>query len=109
MYIKEIFVRFNLLLLLPATLESEPRIIQNPVKERAPFCKIDFDTLEGEATFSEAVDALVEMLFDRIKAHNEKRSVTNVCSKTESARKRPVNTWTWGWTSMNSIAENSRF
>ena len=43
-------------------------------KERAPFCKIDFDTPEGEAAFSEAVDALVEMLFDRIEAHNEKRA-----------------------------------
>ena len=73
LYIKEILLLFNLLLLLPATLESEPRIIQNPVKERAPFCKIDFDTPEGEAAFSEAVDALVEMLFDRIEAHNEKR------------------------------------
>ena len=43
-------------------------------KERAPFCKIDFDTPEGEAAFSEAVDALVEMLFDRIEVHNEKRA-----------------------------------
>lgn len=43
-------------------------------RERAPFCKIDFDTPEGEAAFSEAVDTLVEMLFDRIEAHNEKRA-----------------------------------
>jgi len=43
-------------------------------KERAPFCKIDFDTPEGEAAFSEAVDALVDMLFDRIEVHNEKRA-----------------------------------
>lgn len=73
-------------------------------KERAPFCKIDFDTPEGEAAFSEAVDTLVELLFDRIEAHNEKRACMNACSKTESARKRPVNTW--GGVSMNSTAEN---
>lgn len=42
-------------------------------KERAPFCKIDFNTPEGEAAFSEAVDTLVGMLFDRIEARNEKR------------------------------------
>lgn len=28
-------------------------------RERAPFCKIDFNTPEGEAAFSEAVDILV--------------------------------------------------
>ena len=43
-------------------------------KERASFCKIDFNTPEGEAAFSEAVDALVDMLFGRIEAHNEKRA-----------------------------------
>ena len=42
-------------------------------KERAPFCKIDFNTPEGEAAFSEAVDILVGMLFDRIEGHNQKR------------------------------------
>ena len=42
-------------------------------KERASFCKIDFNTPEGEEAFSEAVDILVEMLFDRIEIHNEKR------------------------------------
>ena len=42
-------------------------------KERAPFCKINFDTPEGEEAFSEAVDTLVEMLFDRIETYNEKR------------------------------------
>ena len=39
----------------------------------APFCKIDFNTPEGEAAFSEAVDILVGMLFDRIEGHNQKR------------------------------------
>lgn len=43
-------------------------------KERAPFCKIDFDTPEGEAAFSEAVDALADMLFNRIEVHDEKRA-----------------------------------
>ena len=43
-------------------------------KERAPFCKIDFDTPEGEAAFSEAVDALSVMLFNRIEVHDEKRA-----------------------------------
>ena len=42
-------------------------------KERAPFCKIDFNTPEGKAAFSEAVDILVGMLFDRIDGHNQKR------------------------------------
>jgi len=42
-------------------------------RERAPFCKIDFNTPEGEAAFSEAVDILVGMLFDRIEGHNQKR------------------------------------
>lgn len=41
-------------------------------KERA-FCKIDFNTPEGKAAFSEAVDILVGMLFDRIDGHNQKR------------------------------------
>ena len=42
-------------------------------KERAPFCKIDLNTPEGKAAFSEAVDILVGMLFDRIDGHNQKR------------------------------------
>lgn len=42
-------------------------------KDRAPFCSINFNTPEGEKAFSEAVDTLVELLFDQIDAVNQKK------------------------------------
>ncbi len=42
-------------------------------KDRAPFCSINFNTPEGEKAFSEAVDSLVEVLFDQIDAVNQKK------------------------------------
>lgn len=42
-------------------------------KDRAPFCSINFNTSEGEKAFSEAVDTLVELLFDQIDAVNQKK------------------------------------
>lgn len=46
-------------------------------KERAPFCSIDFDTVVGEKAFSEAVDTLVDLLFNQLEAYNEKRNSLN--------------------------------
>lgn len=46
-------------------------------KDRAPFCSIDFDTVAGEKAFSEAVDTLVDLLFNQLEVYNEKRECLN--------------------------------
>lgn len=42
-------------------------------KDRAPFCSINFNTSEGEKAFSEAIDDLVEVLFNQIETYSYKR------------------------------------
>lgn len=42
-------------------------------RERAGFCSIDFNTPEGERAFCEAVDALTDLLFDRLDQYNYKK------------------------------------
>lgn len=57
-------------------------------RERAPFCSIDFNTDTGEKAFSEAVDALTEMLFGQIEAYNEKRECLNRMLKDGISKKK---------------------
>lgn len=47
-------------------------------KERAPFCSIDFNRADGGGkAFSEAVDTLVDLLFNQLESYNEKRESLN--------------------------------
>lgn len=42
-------------------------------RERAEFCTIDFNAPEGEKAFGKAVDALTDMIFDKLEQHNYKK------------------------------------
>lgn len=42
-------------------------------KDRAPFCSINFNTPEGDKAFGEAVDDLVDVLFDQIDVAKHKK------------------------------------
>lgn len=44
-------------------------------KERAEFCSIDFNSAEGEKEFSEAIDFLTDLIFDRLDLYREKREM----------------------------------
>ena len=43
--------------------------------ERAEFCSIDFNSPDGEKAFGEAVDAITNLLFDKLDQHNEKKAI----------------------------------
>lgn len=44
-------------------------------RERAEFCSINFNSPDGEKAFSEAVDAITDLLFDKLDAYNEKKEI----------------------------------
>ncbi len=43
-------------------------------KECAKICTIDFNTPEGEKAFSEGIDFLTDVIFDRLEAHERERN-----------------------------------
>lgn len=46
-------------------------------KERSEFCGIDFNSAEGEKLFSEAIDTLTDIIFDRLDRYNEKKQMVS--------------------------------